>query len=143
MIVNTSFKSLALIFVLGFGFIAPTTSNADDTPLAEQMDELSGSLKRLRRAESVEDKVALIHKAQAAVIKGLEYLPAGFEKIKDAKEKAKMTAGYKRLTGQTYVLLCELEEAVLAEDEKKYDEVYDKLKENKKEGHQAYKAEED
>ncbi len=107
------------------------------------MDELSGSLKRLRRAESVDEKVELIKKAQEAVIKGLQYLPAGFEKIEDAKKKAVMTAGYKKLTGQSYVLLCELEEAVLAEDEAKYDEVYLKIKEIKKEGHQAYKAEED
>lgn len=143
MTVTTSFKSLALVAMLGFSFISPVAADEEETPLGEQMSELSGSLKQLRRAESVDEKVALIHTAQAAVIKGLQYLPAGFGKIKDAKEKAKMTAGYKRLSGMTYVLLCELEEAVIAEDEKKYDEVYDKLKENKKEGHQAYKAEED
>ena len=141
MILNTSFKSLALVAVIGFSFISPISADDDETPLAEQMSEVSGSLKRLRRAESVDEKVALIHKAQVATLKGLEFLPAGFEKIKDAKEKAKMTAGYKKLTGQAYVLLCELEEAVLAEDEEKYDEVYDKLKDIKKEGHQAYKAE--
>ena len=68
---------------------------------------------------------------------------SGFEKVKDAKELAKMTAGYKKMTGQLFVLLCELEEAVLAEDEEKYDEVYDKLKDTKKEGHKTYKAEDE
>lgn len=143
MIVKTSFKSLALIAVLGFGFIAPVSADEDETPLSEQMDELSGSLKRLRRAESVDEKVALIHNAQGAVVKGLSFLPSGFEKVKDAKELAKMTAGYKKMTGQLFVLLCELEEAVLAEDEEKYDEVYDKLKDIKKEGHRTYKAEDE
>jgi len=133
-------RSLALIAMIGFSFISPVSADDDETPLGEQMSELSSSLKRLRRAETVDAKVELIQKAQAAVIKGLEYLPAGFEKIDDAKKKAVMTAGYKRLTGVTFVLLCELEEAVLAEDEAKYDEVYDKLKDNKKEGHKAYKA---
>jgi len=140
MTVNTSLRSLALIAMIGFSFISPVSADDDETPLGEQMSELSSSLKRLRRAETVDAKVELIQKAQAAVIKGLEYLPAGFEKIDDAKKKAVMTAGYKRLTGVTFVLLCELEEAVLAEDEAKYDEVYDKLKDNKKEGHKAYKA---
>jgi hypothetical protein len=63
--------------------------------------------------------------------------------VKDAKELAKMTAGYKKMTGQLFVLLCELEEAVLAEDEEKYDEVYDKLKDTKKVGHRTYKAEDE
>jgi len=54
-----------------------------------------------------------------------------------------MTAGYKKMTGQLFVLLCELEEAVLAEDEEKYDEVYDKLKDTKKVGHRTYKAEDE
>ncbi|MGJ8695938.1 MAG: hypothetical protein ACSHYF_06440 [Verrucomicrobiaceae bacterium] len=137
---NIPFKTLALAAVLGF---TPISSiYADDTPLAEQMEELSGSLKRLRRAETVQEKVDLIHAAQAAVIKGLEYLPASFKDIKDAKELAKSTAGYKQMTGQSYVLLCQLELAVLAEDEAQYDEVMDKLKDAKKEGHKAYKAEE-
>jgi hypothetical protein len=135
----TKLKTFALAAVLGFVPMSPIA--ADETPLAEQMDIVSGSLKRLRRAETTEDKVVLIQKAQAATLKGLEYLPAGFKNIKDQAELAQATAAYKQLTGLAYVGLCELEMAVLAEDEEKQDEAIDKLKELKKEGHKTYKTE--
>ena len=135
----TTLKSCAIVAVLGFSPIAPVS--ADDTPLAEQMDVVSGSLKRLRRAETTEDKVALVQKAQVATLKGLEYLPASFKNIKDKEALAKATADYKRLTGLTYVGLCELEMAFLAGDEEKSDAALDKLKELKKEGHKTYKSE--
>lgn len=135
----TNFKTIAFAALLGFAPMAPVI--ADDTPLAEQMDIVSGSIKRLRRAESTEEKVKLVHDAQAATLKGLEYLPAGFKQIKDPKVLAASTADYKRLTGLTYVALCELEMAFVAEDEEKSDAAIDKLKNLRKEGHQAYKSE--
>lgn len=136
----TTFKSFAIVAVLGFAPMTPIAV-ADETPLAEQMDIVSGSLKRLRRAETTDEKVKLVQEAQVATLKGLEYLPAGFKNIKDKKALAKATADYKRLTGLTYVGLCELEMAFLAEDEEKSDAAIDKLKELKKEGHKAYKSE--
>lgn len=113
----------------------------DETPLAEEMSLLSKSLKRLRRAETVEDKVTLVHNAQKATIKSLEYLPAIFADVSDPAEKAKATADYKRLMGVTYVKLCELEMAYLEGDEEKADELRDALKDVKKEGHQKYEDE--
>lgn len=137
----TTFKTFALVAALGFTPMISVTL-ADETPLAEQMDIVSGSLKRLRRAETTEDKVALVHQAQAATLKGLEFLPAGFKNINDKKALAKATADYKRLTGLTYVGLCKLEMAFLAEDEEKAEEAMDELKNLKKEGHKTYKSEE-
>ena len=61
-----------------------------------------------------------------------------FKYITDLAEKKKATADYKRLIGLTYVGLCELEMAFLAEDEDKADAAIDNLKELKKEGHRAY-----
>ena len=133
---NSSFKTLALASLIALG--APVSVQADDTPLAEQMDTLSGSLKRLRRVDTNAERVGLVQEAQKAVIKSLEYLPEVFKDIDDEKKKADATADYKMLVGQTYVKLCELEMAYLADDEDKADEIKDQLKDLKKEGHDKY-----
>ena len=133
---NFSIKSFAIATMMGFGVIAP--SFADDTPLAKEMETVSDSLKGLRKAETTEDKVALAQAAQAATLKSLEYLPMIFKDVNDAKEKAKSTADYKRLVGTTYATLCELEIAFMEGDDAKADEILDKLKDLKKEGHKKY-----
>ena len=133
---NFSIKILAVAFVMGAATMTPVFG--DDTPLGKEMDELSGSLKGLRKAETWGDKVALAQKGQVATLNSLKHLPVIFKDIKDEAEKKKATADYKRLMGLTYVGLCELEMAFLAEDEDKADAAIDKLKELKKEGHRAY-----
>ena len=133
---NLSIKTLAITSVLGLGMLVPV--HADDTPLAEEMDVLSGSLKKLRNAETAAEKVDLVHAAQKATIKSLQYSPMVFKDIKDEKEKAKATADYKRLIGLTYAKLCELEMAYLAGDEEKADEIKGELKDLKKDGHEKY-----
>ncbi|MDB4750905.1 hypothetical protein OAF70_03030 [Akkermansiaceae bacterium] len=120
---NFSIKTLAITSILSFGLLAPVHADDDETPLAEEMDVLSGSLKRLRKAETTAEKVELVHAAQKATIKSLQYSPMVFKDIKDEKEKAKATADYKRLIGLTYAKLCELELAYLAGDEDKADEI--------------------
>ena len=133
---NLSIKTLAITSVLGLGMLVPV--HADDTPLAEEMDVLSGSLKKLRKAETAAEKVDLVHAAQKATIKSLQYSPMVFKDIKDEKEKAKATADYKRLIGLTYAKLCELEMAYLAGDEEKADEIKGERKDLKKDGHEKY-----
>lgn len=135
---NFSIKTLALATVMGFGMLAPVHADDDETPLGKEMEILSGSLKKLRKAETTADKVALVHDAQKAAINSLKYLPIIFKDIKDEAEKAKATADYKRMSGQVYVKLCELEMAYLAGDEDKVDEVQDELKDLKKQGHRKY-----
>lgn len=135
--INFSIKTLAFASVLGFGMLAPVHAD-EDTPLAEEMDTLSGSLKGLRKAETPEAKVALVQEAQKATLKSLTYLPMIFKDLKDEKEKAKSTADYKKLVGQTYVKLCELEMAFLAGEAEKADEILGQLKDLKKEGHDKY-----
>jgi len=135
---NFSIKSLAIATVMGFGIITPSFADDDETPLAEEMETASSSLKGLRKAETTADKVALVQAAQKSTLKALEYLPMIFKDLKDAKELAKGTADFKRLVGLSYVALCELELAFIAEDEAKADEILGKLKDLKKEGHKAY-----
>ena len=134
---NFSFKTLAVAVVMGMASMTPVVAD-EDTPLGKEMDALSGALKGLRKAESWADKVALAQEGQAAALKSLQYLPVIFKDIKDEAEKKKSTADYKRLIGLTYVGLCELEMAFLAEDEGKADAAIDKLKTLKKDGHRSY-----
>jgi len=132
-------KFLRLFTLAAFaGVGAITPIYADDTPLAEEMDELSGSLKGLRKAETYADKVKLVQAAQGHTINSLKYLPAIFKDISDAKEKALATADYKRLIGLSYAALCELEEAYLKEDDEKAKELLKNLKKLKKEAHKKY-----
>ena len=133
---NLLIKTLAITSVLGLRMIVPV--HGDDTPLAEEMDVLSGSLKKLRKAETAAEKVDLVHAAQKSTIKSIQYSPMVFKDIKDEKEKAKATADYKRLIGLTYAKLCELEMAYLAGDEEKADEIKGELKDLRKDGHEKY-----
>ena len=84
---NFSIKTLAVAVVMGMATMTPVV--ADDTPLGKEMDELSGALKSLRKAETWADKVALAQKGQAATLNSLKYLPIIFEDIKDEAEKKK------------------------------------------------------
>jgi len=131
-----SIKSLAIAAVMGFGSVSFVHAD-EDTPLAQEMDKVSSSLKGLRKAETFADKIKLAQTAQEATLKSLEYLPILFKDIQ-GKDLAKGTADYKRLIGLTYAALCELELAFIAEDDAKADEVVDKLKALKKEGHREY-----
>ena len=133
-----SLKTVALASVMSLALPVQVHADDDETPLAEEMDTLSGSLKGLRKAETTKEKVDLVLAAQKATLKSLEYLPMIFKDIKDAAEKAKATADYKKLVGQTYVKLCELEGAYLAGDEDKADKIKGELKDLKKEGHEKY-----
>lgn len=135
---NFSIKTLAITSVMSLGLLAPVHADEDETPLAEEMDVLSGSLKRLRKAETTEDKVELVHAALKATLKSIQYSPMIFKDIKDVKEKAIATADYKRLIGLTFAKLCELEMAYLAEDEEKADDIKGELKDLKKDGHEKY-----
>ena len=132
-------KLFALGAMMGLVAIAPVRADDDDqTPLGEQMGDVSGALKGLRKAPDFAAKAELARKGQTAVINSLKYLPVMFEGMKDEKVKTKATADYKRMMGQALMLFAELELAFLEEDEDKADEIVDKLKDLKKEGHNAY-----
>ncbi len=127
-----------LAYAMAVSFSAVTPVGAEDTPLAKEMDELSGSLKGLRKAETIEEKVKLVQVAQAATLNSAKYLPVIFKDLTDEKEKATSTADYKRLIGLSYTALCELELAFLNGDEEKAGELIDHLKTLKKEAHRKY-----
>ncbi|MDG1670296.1 MAG: hypothetical protein P8H96_05485, partial [Akkermansiaceae bacterium] len=71
---NFSIKTLAVAFVMGMTTMTPVVAD-DDTPLGKEMDEMSGALKGLRKAETWADKVALAQKGQVATLNSLKHLP--------------------------------------------------------------------
>jgi hypothetical protein len=60
----------------------------------------------------------------------------------DGEAKSKATATYRKLMGQVFVALCEVEEAFLAKDLEKVATLVDTLKDLKKEGHDQFMDEE-
>ncbi len=111
----------------------------EETPLAEKMDEVSGSLKLLRRAG---DDYALcldhIRKAQRALLECFAYTPLKLEEVPDGKEKAMAVANYRKTLAASYQTLCDLELAYLSEDLDQIDDARDKVKMSRKSGHQEF-----
>lgn len=128
-----------LIPVLALGLFAFTPAQADeDTPLGEQMEILNDSYKALRRTEDAAEGAKLAREAQLAVIKGMTMTPEFVEKggHPDGKEKAMVS--YRKQMAQLVVTLCEVEEAFLAEDLDKVQELITPLKDSKKKGHEEF-----
>lgn len=129
--------------ILASSFLASGVTYADDTPLAEKMDEVSGSLKMLRRAGDDYAKcLELVHQAQTQLLECFVYVPAMIEKMPDGKEKQLAVANYKKTLAASYQTLCGLEIAYLSEDEDKIDDAMDLVKKSRKSGHEEYIEEE-
>ena len=139
------FALCAATGLLGFAPIAAAQDDEEETPLAEAMDEMSGSLKALRRLARDPDRwsksAESVRNGAAACIKAMAYMPAQIEKMPAGPEKAKAEADSRRLMGLTLAAYSELELAFLAEDEDKVEEIIDKLKDLKKESHERYNKE--
>ena len=136
------FAKLTLVPMLMVSLAGSLPAEDDEeSPLGQAMDELSTSLKKLRRARDFEEKAELVRGGQEACIVSLKYLPVVIEDMPDGPEKAKAVADYKRLMGLTLAAMSELEIAFLSEDEAKAEELVDHLKDLKKEGHEKYEEE--
>ena len=135
---RTYLSMLSGVMIVTATTLFPATSQAEDTPLAKEMDEMSGALKGLRKAKTYADKVKLVQEAQAATLKSAAYAPMIFADISDEKAKALAWADYKRLIGVTYTKLSELEQAYLEENDERASELRRELKQIKKEAHRKY-----
>lgn len=141
-------KLFALIAVAGFVGFAPVAQaqEDDEDPLAEHMDEISGSLKSLRRLARDPDRwnksAEAIAKGSQACIKAMSLIPKEIRALPDGPAKTKALADTRRLMGLTLAGLAELELAFLAEDEEKADAAIEKLKDIKSEAHEKYNKDE-
>ncbi|GHC58676.1 hypothetical protein AAFN60_15305 [Roseibacillus persicicus] len=135
-------KKLFCAILLG-SFLATGSSSADDTPLAEKMDEVSGSLKMLRRAkDDYAQCLKLVREAQSKLLECFAYVPVLVEKMPEGKEKETAIANYKKTLAASYQTLCDLEIAYLSEDVDKIDDAMDAVKASRKDGHEVYIEEE-
>ena len=122
-------------------FLANGAACADEeeTPLAKKMDEVSGSLKMLRRAGDDYAKcLELVRQAQTQLLECFVYVPVIIEKMEEGKEKDMAFANYKKTLAASYQTLCGLEVAYLSEDIDKIDDALDLVKKSRKDGHQEY-----
>lgn len=111
----------------------------DETPLAKKMDEVSGSLKMLRRAKDDYAKcLELVREAQKGMLECFQYVPVIIEKMPEGKEKQVAMANYKKTLAASYQTLCDLEVAYLSEDVDKIDDAMDLVKKSRKDGHEEY-----
>ncbi|MDP0489654.1 MAG: hypothetical protein Q7Q71_01230 [Verrucomicrobiota bacterium JB023] len=132
------FKLIALGLLLGTGF-----TFADDTPLAEKMDEVSGTLKGLRRLEGDwQGSVKVVREAQKQLLECFAWTPALLDKMPEGREKELAIANYKTVLAESYMQLCALEIAYLSEDQEKVDIAMDAVKAGRKKGHQEFIEEE-
>ncbi len=116
---------------------------SEDTPLGEEMSQVSSSLKKLRRAKDDYTKcLELVREAQVGLLKCFVYVPAKIEKMEEGKEKQVALAGYKKMLAWSYQTLCDLEVAYLSEDIDKIDDAMDLVKKSRGDGHDEYIEEE-
>ncbi|GAA5479463.1 hypothetical protein Hhel01_02980 [Haloferula helveola] len=114
---------------------------ADDTPLAEQMEILNDSYKAFRRTDDAAEGAKLAREAQAAVVKAFAMTPEFVEKGGHPGGKEVAMAAYRKQTAQLLVTLCEIEEAFVAKDMDKVQELIGPLRDAKKTGHDEFMEE--
>lgn len=108
--------------------------------MGKQMEEISDSLKALRKIEKDDyaQGATLVRTAHEAMLKSMVHQAALVKEMQDGPEKVKALADSRRLMGLAYAALCELEIAYLEKDDAKIEAAMDKVKGSKKEGHKKY-----
>lgn len=111
---------------------------AEDTPLGSQMEAMNDAYKAFRKETDPAKGAALAREAQQAVLKGLAEAPEMLSKMPEGPGKAKAAAVYRRMMGQLYVKLCEVETAFLEGKTEEVATLVESIKELKKAGHDKF-----
>ena len=110
----------------------------DETELTKKMDELNDHYKSIRREEDPAKGAVSAREAQKLIAASLNLVPEMLTGMKDGPGKENALAIYRQLMGESFVLLCKIEQAYLAKDMDKADENYAALKELRKLGHDKF-----
>ncbi len=129
------------LILLGCAACLMLPVSADDTPLAKQMEEFNDAYKAMRRETDPQKGAALAREAQQSVAKTLGEIPDMLTKMPDGPDKAKAAAEYRKMIGQVYVALCEIEQAFLDGKTEAATEIITSLKDLKKSGHDKFMEE--
>jgi soluble cytochrome b562 len=122
-------------------FILPLRAD-EETPLGRQMEEMNDAYKAFRRETDPAKGAELARQAQQAIVKSFAEIPELVTKMPNGPEKAKASANYRKMMGQVYVALCEVEEAFLAGKVEEVANIVERLKEMKKTGHEKFMEDE-
>ena len=118
---------------------------AEDTPLTEEMEKLSKTLKSIGRAAKEgnvpKELAAKVDDAKKACEAGLKFEPAKTAEV-PAAEKAKFLADYKASMQETIKTLDELKAAIEAGKTEDVNKALEKLNMQKKDGHKKFQKEE-
>ncbi|NIP92956.1 MAG: hypothetical protein GWO24_05635, partial [Akkermansiaceae bacterium] len=107
---------MAAAGMVGFAPVA-LAEDDDEPPLAEEMDEISGALKSLRRLKRDPERwsksAAAIRKGADHCVKAMTMVPKEIEALPDGPAKVKAMADSRRLMALMLAGFCELELAFL------------------------------
>jgi soluble cytochrome b562 len=134
-------KVRLILTMLAACLMLPVSAD-EETPLGKQMDALNDAYKAFRKETDPAKGAALAREAQAAVAKGLMEMPAMLTKMPEGPDKAKASAEYRKMMGQLFVALSEVEEAFLGGKVDQVATIVERLKEMRKAGHDKFIEEE-
>lgn len=115
---------------------------AEETPLGKQMEQFNDAYKAFRKETDPAKGAALAREAQQAVIKAIAEVPERVTKMPDGPDKAIASAEYRKMLGQVFVSLCDVEKAFLAGKPDEVRKIIASLKDMKKAGHDKFMEDE-
>lgn len=105
------------------------------------MESFNDAYRAFRKEKDPAKGAALARDAQQAVIKAMGETPEMLEQMPDGPGKTKAAAEFRKMMGQVFVSLCEVEQAFLAGETAEVAEIIASLKELKKSGHDKFMEE--
>lgn len=113
---------------------------ADGSAMAKEMKEVGKSVKALRMVAKGDYAAgaAAVRKAHEALLRAMGHTASMVQEMPDGVEKDKALADSRRLLGENYTALCELELAYLEKNDAKIAAAMEKIKQSKGEGHKKY-----
>lgn len=140
---NHGLNYLKKVSLLGLSVLSVTMIDVradEDTPMAKEMQAVSRSLKELRKISKTDYAAgaAAARNAHEALLKSMAYTPTMVKEMPAGLEKEKALADARKLLGESYAALCELELAYLDKSDAKIAAAMKKIKVTKGEGHKKY-----
>jgi soluble cytochrome b562 len=145
--------TLTLLLLPAAGLRAADTpeeqEHDEDTPLHHNMEDMGRAMRVLNKALNSADPavaksdcLAAIQKMQVLAVEGKALTPASIAKLSDAERPAKLVAFRSDLAGAIETML-QIERAILADEWPRAKELFQHMRDQRKEGHEKYNPDED
>ncbi|MFN4874496.1 MAG: cytochrome b562 [Akkermansiaceae bacterium] len=136
-------KSKFLIAACAASMLFVIPANADDTPLAKQMEILNDAYKAIKKEQDPAKGAAFAKEAQDAMTKAIVELPEMVKAMPEGPDKAKASAEYRKMMGTLISALADMELAFHNKDLEKVKTIVEQLRESKKQGHDKFMDEDE